>query len=195
MPTLAELWRACYAAFLLLKVDPRGALLFSNDEAGARRSFVSYFLVIPMIALALWKPAGEISIEGVSPFAALVVEIERYIVSQLAFYLLLDRVTRRMGLRGHLMRYITAANWVSIPLIAIIAVIGLLIQLAGFSEQTAALLEGILYAVNVMTGWVLTRGALQMRPLPAFGLCLVEVLFSMIVLLLFAMLMTINLAP
>lgn len=192
MPKLAELWRACYAAYLFLKVDPRGALLFANDEREARRSFISYVILIPVIALALWQPAGEMPLEGLSPYAVLTVEIERYIVTQLAFYLLLDRITQRIGKRGFLMRYIAASNWVAVPLVTLIALFSQLVQAASFSDTAANILQGLTYAINMMAGWALTRGALQLKPLPAFGLCLIEVLFSIIVLLLFAMLMTLS---
>ena len=192
MPKLAEIWRAIYAAYCFLRIDPRAALLFENSEREARRSFVAYLIIIPALVLVLWQPASEVPLENISPLAVLIVEIERYIVTQLAFFLLADRITQRLGNRAFLMRYIAASNWAALPLIIIASVLGQFIHLSHLTDTTANLLQGLVYAVNVMAGWALTRGALQMKPLPAFGLCLIEVLFSIMVLVLFAMLMSLN---
>ena len=182
IPSLNEIVRALYGAFRLLRFD-RGGLAFFEDSVEAFwRSFFAAVIVVPGHALFMGLRLAETT-PGAGFFRIVIVEGLAYVTVWVAFPLALYYLCQAFGREERFIRTVVALNWATVLQIAIILPIDLLARsgllpppVGGFATFAATV-----YLFGYV--WFVVRLALDVAPLPAAGVVVLDFMISSIVLL------------
>lgn len=170
-----ELVASIYGAYRLARFDASGLGYFDTSPAGARRSFYAAAMVAPFYALML--AVGGVP-EGTNPLRFAVVEAIAYVLSWVAYPVLVEALTRSLGCRDRFDGYLTAYNWSMVLQSAAFLPVTVLAGLGILPAQVVQVLWfGIFLAVLLYVGFI-ARTALEVTPITAAGLVLLDVLLS-----------------
>ena len=103
-----ELAASVYGAYRLARLDPNGLRFFDASPAGARRSFYAAAIVAPFYALMLAVGAPEPASDTLR-FS--LVEGIAYVLSWVAYPVIVEWLTRLLGCRERFESYLAAYNW------------------------------------------------------------------------------------
>ena len=180
MAPLSEIIRSLYGALHLARGDTSGMAFFNATEQGFWRSFTAAILIAPLFALLL-TIRYHVNEAGVSLLRFTAIETIAYVVSWVAFPLLLYHLTDILGTGHRFIRYIVAYNWASVLqnllyLPFALLVEAHLVQGAG-STFFGIILHGlviILHGLVLLYTWFVTRTALEITNLLAAGLVMID---------------------
>ena len=156
----AEAWLAMIGALRLACGDRRGLAYFDVSEEGFWRSFraavLCYPLYLALLALRLtgaqWNKSGAATI--------LFVETISYVISWVAFPLLILPVARAFGRADRFFGFMVAYNWSQVPQSALLVLIGVQ-RAAGLSSPSAAQSVELIATVALLVyEWYIARAAL-----------------------------------
>jgi hypothetical protein len=156
----AEAWLAMIGALRLACGDRRGLAYFDVSEEGFWRSFraavLCYPLYLALLALRLtgaqWNKSGAATI--------LFVETISYVISWVAFPLLILPVARAFGRADRFFGFMVAYNWSQVPQSGLLVLIGLQ-RAAGLSSPSAAQSVELIATVALLVyEWYIARAAL-----------------------------------
>jgi hypothetical protein len=179
MLTTRELVASLYGAYRLARFDPRGLGFFDTSPAGARRSFFAAAIVAPFYALMLvvGGPDGG----DVDPLRFGVVEGIAYVLSWVAYPVLVEWLTRLLGCRERFETYLVAYNWSMVLQNAVVFPITMLAGLGVLPLQVGQLpWLGVFLLILLYVGFI-ARTALEVPPATAAGLVLLDVLLSALI--------------
>lgn len=125
MLSLAEIANGVRGALRLLQFDPAGAGYYDNSREAFWRSFRVMFLVAPIYALIRYLDLRGYS-WTVSEPELLLVEALYYTIEWFLYPVAAYEVARVGKLGGSYLRYITALNWGSVPVVLILLALTLL---------------------------------------------------------------------
>ena len=150
---------ALAGALRLARGDPQGLGLFDASLDGFWRSFRAALIAYPfyLILLALRDaPAGRAASSG---WRILAVETIGYVISWVAFPLLVLPLTRWLGRAHRFLLFMVAYNWCQVPQTVLFVAIGLAI--ASGHSPSAALLDIAAATAVLVYEWFVARVALD----------------------------------
>ena len=142
MITLPEVTAAVYGVGRLLRLDTSGYSFLDTSRRGFFMSFWAAVFILPGIfVLGRFDPATEQL--GVHPFRFLSVTAIHYVLSWVAYPLVMWHITERLDRLNRYVLYIVAYNWASVLDVSIpvaVALVGFEIVLAVALFQIKAML-------------------------------------------------------
>ncbi|MFO1127144.1 MAG: hypothetical protein U1E66_01705 [Rhodospirillales bacterium] len=178
MLTLQEVISSLYGAWRLARFDARGMAFFDTTLGGFWRSFFAAVLVAPAYVLVVSTGGGAVHGDTVRFGLA---ETIGYILSWVAFPVVMEWLTRQLGCRARYLSYITAYNWASViehllllPVLVITAR-NLLPDAAGQLLWLVTLVFIVVYA------WFVTRTALAVTTLTAAAIVFLDIGLSYVI--------------
>jgi len=118
----AEIARGVQGALGFLQRDAKAPQHFDNTMEACLRSFRVMAVVAPLYAIYLLIYYAEVTVTA-DEMEVVVVEAMRYVVDWLLFPVIFYEAARRRGWLDRYPRYISALNWINLPLM-VLAVIG-----------------------------------------------------------------------
>lgn len=181
-PDLKEAVSALYGVLRIARFDPTGINWINPSPAAAKRSFV---VLLPMICAWLiqtWITRIALTGEDLIPVAAAYpLIVVNKMIAIFFFYLVVDNLLQKIGGREHFARYVTAQNWASLPVIALVLPLNALWVFGHFDPDTVKWMTVLIQAVLIIYSWLLTIASLRLSNLTAFFLCVLEILAGMMV--------------
>jgi hypothetical protein len=180
IPSVAEIVTSLWGAWRLARLDPRGIACFQTTVEGVWRSFFAAALVAPAYGLMLAMRFGGAA-EGTDPLRFALAEAIAYVVSWVAYPLVMVSVARSLDRLDRYCGYICAYNW-SLVLQNLLV---LPLSILTMAELLPAGLLQILWlaAIAVITAyvWFIARVGLDLAPLTAVGVVGIDLLLSFLV--------------
>lgn len=179
MPSLNEVVAAIYGALRLALFDARGLGCFTSTVDGFWRSFFAAIIVAPLFAISLLLPGDEVGVPRTAAFG--LVEAIAYVVSWLAYPVVVELVSRPLGCRARFLGYMTAYNWSTIIQHTIIASMVILAALDVLPLQVGRFLWLLATIYLLAYVWFIARSALLVPPLTAGVLVAIDLLLSFLI--------------
>lgn len=180
MAPLSEIIRSLYGALHLARGDTSGMAFFNATEQGFWRSFTAALLIAPLFALLL-TIRYHVNEAGVSLLRFTAIETIAYVVSWVAFPLLLFHLTDILGTGHRFIRYIVAYNWASVLQNLLYLPFALLVE-AHLVQGAGSTFFGILLlGLVLLYTWFVTRTALEITNLLAAGLVMIDLVLSIFI--------------
>ncbi len=178
IPAWTEVQLAIGGALLLARGDRRGLALFDTSIDGFWRSYRAAMICFPLylVLLSVRVTPAQWTATGVAPILA--VETIAYVISWVAFPLLILPLARWLGRETRFLVFMVAYNWSQIPLTALIAIValnratGLLPSAAGQFAELAATVAVLLYQ------WYIARVALSVTGAQAMLVVVVDLVLG-----------------
>ena len=171
MLSAGEIARGMQGALGFLQRDPGAPSYFDNTAESCLRSFQVMILVAPLYAVVVTILYSNVTTTA-EGWEIVLVEALRYTVDWLLFPVIFFEIARRQNWVGQYPRYISALNWVNLPLmiVAVVAVI-----LASILPTAAAVLIQLgLYGLLFYWFLAVTRSVLKASWVQSFMLLLVN---------------------
>lgn len=176
MSAIGTAANALYGAYRLARLDPDGMKFFDDSPKGFWHSFSAAVVVLPLFAgtmLARWMNAPD-TIDGWR-FAS--VELIAYVIAWTAFPVIMAMVVKAIDREAFYIRGIVAYNWAAVLQNLLYMPVAIL-SLSGV-EGTGPLAMIILFLVMFYT-WFVAKTALQLTPLVAWSIVVLDLLISMV---------------
>lgn len=180
IPTVREIVYSLYGAWRLARVDRGGLTYFDASVAGFWKSFFAAALVAPgYLVLVLLDPAAGESAAGFLRIA--VIHILTYSLSWTVYPVLVHPICQAMGREPAYIGFIVAFNWIKV--IQMAAYIPVVAIVAGeiLPKGPSDLLNTAVYVLLLAYQWFVTRAALDVRPLAAAGLVVLDFVIGVII--------------
>ncbi len=167
---------AVYGATRLAVADPGGLSWFNDTPRGFWHSFRAAWILAPFyLLLVLIEAAGR----DVSLLSFLILKGEGYVISWVAYPLVMVFICRSLGRADRFLRYAVAYNWVSLVQKLIYLPIPLLAGVGLMAPQTAAFLALLVLAAMSLYSWYVARVALEVPRVTAAGIVLLDLLLAL----------------
>jgi hypothetical protein len=179
--TWGEVRWAVIGCLRLARGDRGGLSYFDRSLDGFWRSFLSAFLSYPFflvlltmrVSLADWNAAGG--------FEVILVETIGYVISWVAFPLIMLSVLRWIGRPHRYFDFMVPYNWCQLPQSLLFVVVGLESETGALSDPISQTIE-IAAAVAVLVyEWYIARVALETTAGGAILVVLVDLLLGVLV--------------
>jgi hypothetical protein len=180
MAPLSEIIRSLYGALHLARGDTSGMAFFNATEQGFWRSFTAAILIAPLFALLL-TIRYHVNEAGVSLLRFTAIETIAYVVSWVAFPLLLFHLTDILGTGHRFVRYIVAYNWASVLQNLLYLPFALLVEAHLVQGAGSTFFGIILLGLVLLYTWFVTRTALEVTNLLAAGLVMIDLVLSIFI--------------
>ncbi|MDP7624105.1 MAG: hypothetical protein QF493_04025 [Rhodospirillales bacterium] len=180
MAPLSEIIRSLYGALHLARGDTSGMAFFNATEQGFWRSFTAALLIAPLFALLL-TIRYHVNEAGVSLLRFTAIETIAYVVSWVAFPLLLFHLTDILGIGHRFIRYIVAYNWASVLQNLLYLPFALLVEAHLVQGAGSTFFGIILLGLVLLYTWFVTRTALEVTNLLAAGLVMIDLVLSIFI--------------
>lgn len=179
--TWAELRWAVIGCLRLARGDRRGLAYFDRSPDGFWRSFLSAFLGYPLflvlltmrVSLADWTAAGG--------FQVILVETIGYVISWVAFPLVMLSVVRWIGRGDRFFDFMVPYNWCQLPQSVLFVLVGLESESGALSDPLSQTIE-IAAAIAVLVyEWYIARVALETSRSAATLVVLVDLVLGVLI--------------
>ena len=180
MAPLSEIIRSLYGALHLARGDTSGMAFFNATGQGFWRSFTAALLIAPLFALLL-TIRYHVNEAGVSLLRFTAIETIAYVVSWVAFPLLLFHLTDILGTGHRFVRYIVAYNWASVLQNLLYLPFALLVEAHLVQGAGSTFFGIILLGLVLLYTWFVTRTALEVTNLLAAGLVMIDLVLSIFI--------------
>ncbi|MHA1599172.1 MAG: hypothetical protein ACTSV1_10660 [Alphaproteobacteria bacterium] len=156
--THPETIKALYGTYRLARLDADGMDYFVATPGAFWRSFKAALFIAPFygLMLALRYQSGEI---GSPAWHYGAIEILAYIISWLAFPVLMLGVTVRLGLEANYLRFMIAYNWAAVPQNMLYLPIAMLSVTGIISPDAAGFFALLVLVLIVGYIWFITKTA------------------------------------
>ena len=180
MAPLSEIIRSLYGTLRLARGDTGGMAFFNATEQGFWRSFTAAILIAPLFAMLLMvRYSVNDSTVPLLRFSA--VETIAYVVSWVAFPLLLFHLTDILGIGQRYIRYIVAYNWASVIQNLLYLPFALLVEAHLLEGAGSSFIGFLLLGLVLFYTWFVTRTALEISNLLAAGLVTIDLVLSIFI--------------
>jgi hypothetical protein len=157
---LGETTRALYGACRLASFNSSGMDYFRNTRGAFWRSFNAALIIAPFY-VALLSMRYEMGEVPTSAFYFISVETISYIISWVAFPVVVDLLITTMNRRENYIRYIIAYNWAAVLQNLIYLPMAMLSVNGIFSTSSAGLLGLAILVFFLVYTWFITKTALN----------------------------------
>ncbi len=180
MAPLGEIIRSLYGTLRLARGDTGGMAFFNATEEGFWRSFTAAILIAPLFIMLL-TVRYHVNETSVPVLRFTAVETIAYVVSWVAFPLLLFHLTDILGIGERYIRYIVAYNWASVIQNLLYLPFALLVEAHLVQGVGSTFVGLILLGLVLLYTWFVTRTALEISNLLAAGLVTVDLALSIFI--------------
>ena len=180
IPSLREIVLSVYAAGRLAQFDARALGYFDASPAGVFRSFFAAALVAPFYALTLATRFAATA-DGVDPVRFALSEGIAYVLSWVAFPLMMADIAQAVDRPGRLYLYITAYNWSLVVQNALILPLAVLVTTGIIPVDLGQLLWLGAIAAIIVYLWFIARSALEISGIMAAGIVVLDIIVSLII--------------
>ena len=167
-----EIRASVRGAVKLARFDADGMDDFNLTIDGFWRSFGAALLLAPftaiMIALSSPSPGGEITLTAFS-------QVVEYVLSWIAFPVLMVAVSRFLGLSGGYVSFIIAYNWSSVVQVALFFVLTVFEAAGVLPAGLSVIANFAAFAYVLVYATFITRTALGATLVTAIGLVILDV--------------------
>jgi hypothetical protein len=178
VPVWAEVQLAVGGALRLARGDASGLGFFDTSIDGFWRSFRAgaicypFFLLLMIfrVSAAKWAAAGAPRI--------VIVETIGYVISWVAFPLLVLPLTRWLGRENRFLAFIVAYNWSQILQSVLFVIVGLDAAIGIFPSGVAQFVDFIAAIAVLVYEWYIARVALQVSASQAVPVVLLDVVLG-----------------
>jgi hypothetical protein len=162
MITAPEVARALYGAWRLARLDRNGIDQFGDTAEAFWRSFYAMLIAAPFyVILVALRLSGFETTSG--PIHIFLVEVIAYVVGWFAFPFIMLYVVELLDRRERYYRYMAAYNWATVPLIALLTVISVVVDSLQVSLPSAALLSFVITSLILVYWWFIAKVGLDIR--------------------------------
>lgn len=180
MPTLHEIVTSIYGACRLARFDPHGMSYFDTSIGGVWRSFFAAVLIAPFYALLL---AIRFPLDGgeVDPLQFGLAEGLAYVISWVAYPVVMVSLTQMMGCWERYPAYLVAYNWSTVLQNAVFLPIGILGATGAIPADAASFLWLIALVVVLVYIWFIARTALGLPPFTCAAIVILDIALSFLI--------------
>ncbi len=180
MPGLNQIAASIYGACRLARLDRSGMSYFDTSLAGVWQSFFAAVLIAPFYALLL---AIRFPLTGgtVDPLHFALAEAVAYVLSWVAFPVVMASLTQTMGCWDRFPAYLVAYNWSLVVQNAVFLPIGLLGATGIIPADAATFLWLLALVAVVVYIWFIARTALELPPFTCAGIVLLDIALSFLI--------------
>ncbi|MEK9660813.1 MAG: hypothetical protein VW644_03605 [Alphaproteobacteria bacterium] len=162
MVTAHDISYGLYSAWRFVRLD-RGAMQFvDNSVDGFWKSFFAAVIIAPaylLIMVVIYTRAGDALSAGF--IEIVVVEATRYVMSWVAFPLVMTSISDMLQRGERYIGYVVAYNWSQVAVMAVALPVFLLIAASGTATGTPNALQTILFFAVAFYQWFIARTALS----------------------------------
>jgi hypothetical protein len=176
MLSAGEVVASLYGAWRLAHLDRQGLSFFNDSPQGAWRSFFAAAIVAPLFAVMLMVTRSEHA--SVDPLRYALVESITYVISWVAYPVVVEWLSRAMGCRDNFESYLVAYNWSMVLQNALILPVTILAALDVLPPEIGRYLWFAIFLVVLVYFWFIARTALKVSPATAAGLVTLDILLS-----------------
>lgn len=177
---ISETVSSLYGAFRLAQGDAKGLAFFNVSTEGFWRSFAAALLIAPPFIILLGVrhvvSDSEIALLRYSSIHTL-----SYIISWLAFPLLVFYLTDMIDKSQRFIRYIVVYNWTSVLQNLLYLPFAILVEAHLIQGSLTTLIGLILLGVVLLYTWFITKSALEISNLLAFGFVVIDLMLSVFI--------------
>lgn len=180
MITIRESFSALYGAGRLARFEADGMAFFDVSANGAMRSFYAALIVAPFygILLAMRFPMDRL---GAGALRYTVVEIITYVVSWVAFPVIMASLAKFIEREEKYPGFIVAYNWASVLQNALYISVSVLAASGAISGEIANVLGiGVLIVVLIYS-WFVATTALDLGAVTAAGVVILDLVLSVFI--------------
>ncbi len=177
MPTRAEIERALWGTWLLLRQDPRALDLFDLSVEGFWKSFYAAVVALPFYAFLVLHEM--MLAPPVRPLPAVLARLVGYALDWVVFAVAAALLLRMLGLGRRFVPLVVTVNWAAVPQLALMAA-AVVASLILPDPLDPLLLVAALAAV-LFYRWLVMRQALEGLAGIAFGFVVVDVILGILV--------------
>jgi len=180
MITIRETLSALYGAVRLARFDANGMAFFDISVRGFWRSFYAAAIVAPFygILLAIRFSAANIDASGPRYIA---VEAIAYVISWVAFPVVMASFSRFLEREQRYLRFIVAYNWASVLQNAIYIPLAMLAASGAISGGNANTLGIIVLIIILVYSWFIAITALDLSAGMATGVVALDLVLSIFI--------------
>jgi len=180
IPPLTEIVTSLIGAFRLARFDADGLAYFNNSLAGFGRSFFAAAIIAPFFVVLLI--ARVVSEEAELPVARyLALEAIAYVISWVAFPLVMVYLARIVGFQSRYLCYITAYNWCGVIQNAVYLPIAIFAYFGVIGTDLANTLALLALIWILAFTWFLARNALDLSAGTAAGIVGLDFLLGLVI--------------
>jgi len=179
MLTRSEVLRGVYGAWLLFLGDRRGLDWIDRSPLGAWRSFLLAPLLFPLDLVNIGVAAAELHATA-SLARILAVELITYTIGWAAYPLVMLGLAPMLDRERQILGFIAVSNWTSVITSALSLVLSLLLWSEILPDVIANLLIFVQLAVLFVYGWFVIKTALELKPMLAAGLSVLQLIIAII---------------
>jgi hypothetical protein len=178
MVSTREVIVSLWGAWRLARLDRGGLACFEATTEGARRSFWAAALVAPFYAVMV---AAGYPAHRAGGWRFVLAESIAYVVTWVAYPVVAEWLSRRLGCRDRFEGYLAAYNWSMVVQHAVVLPIGILAMLGALPSGAAEGLWLIAFLLILVYLFFIARTALAVLPTTAAGLVMLDVLLSALI--------------
>ena len=172
---VAEAWLALTGALRLARGDANGLAYFDASEQGFWQSFRAGALCYPLYLILLAFPIEIGAPEQIDPLRQLVVETIHYVISWVAFPLLMLPVVDRLQRNDRFFGFMVAYNWCQLPQMVVFTIVALA-GAAGLLSAEGVLIADLVVGIAALVyEWYIARVALAVSRSQAMIVIVVDI--------------------
>jgi hypothetical protein len=180
LPSLSETLKSIYGVFLISRLHPGAPAMFNLSVDGFWKSLFAAVLVLPPHVLVTMRTVKD-NPDAVFGLGDVVIDLLIYVIIWLAYPVLMISITQVINRRERFLDYIVPYNWAMVPIGYFVGAITWL-GLQGYIERDTEInLFIIAYAVVSLLLAEIARRQLQVGPLIAFGVVILDITFNVAV--------------
>lgn len=185
MPSIAQIADAMTGSLLLARRDTGGYGYFDVSFGGFWRSFLAFFLILPLyLSISAAEQSLALDLGDRANAYDDNIRLIRFlalIAGWIAFPLVMVWVCQALQLRQRYVLFITVYNWSSVPAMAALTLPFLLYQIGVFEAPGTALLYLVMIVSVVYYRWFIAHTALQTTTVNAAGIVALDLLLSFVI--------------
>ncbi len=179
IPSTREIVYGLYGAWRLARLDRGGMSYFDASTEGFWKSFFGAALVLPGYAiLVLLDPALEKATAGGLRIA--LIHALTYSLSWTVYPVVVHPIVQAIDREAAYTKFIVAFNWAKVIQMAIYLPVVGIVTADVLPDGMANLLNGGVYMLLLAYQWVVTRTALDIKPMAATGLVALDFMVGVI---------------
>jgi len=180
MPDGREVAASVYGAWRLLRLDTGGLNFFDASVEGFWKSFYAAAIVAPgyIILVAIHLAEAE---PAAGPLRIVLVQSIAYVISWVAFPLLIYYLCEAIGRQNRFLLYIVAFNWAKVIQMGIYLPITALTGTDVLPQQVAGLINFGVTLLILAYEWYITRHALEVSGFGAVGIVALDLMLSVLI--------------
>lgn len=175
-----EVFSSLYGAYRLARYDGGGMAFFDTTLDGFWRSFFAAVIIAPFYVVVLYMrfDVGEVD---TPPARFVSVEVIAYVISWVAFPVVMISLARFLECSERYLAYIVAYNWASVLQNALYLPLAMLSVNKVLPMEVASTLSLIVLLLILVYTWFITRTALDLTAGTAAGVVALDLILSIFI--------------